>query len=100
MENDGTKADITTPKFATYKQVAEEFVKDAPFTDWASAIEGINKFAAHLDSFKTLSSEFQILALQETLKVYVEFYNLMKEKCPADVFEECLGIFRDKHKHR
>ena len=84
---------IETPKLATYNDVASQWIKDNPTENWADVIN----FAKHLDSFKTLNSQLQILALQKTLETYIEFYNIIKPKISDKILGECLSELKSKH---
>ena len=90
------KATPAIPKLANYKQVAGEWIKNEQVAGEVVKM-AVEKFAEHLDSFKTLNSQLQILALQKTLETYIQFYGIVKNKIDAKVLAECLEELKAKH---
>lgn len=95
-------AGVVDKKFANYTQTAEKWLADNE-NDKATDPqyrEYILNFAKHLDSFTTLSEKLQVIALQETLKVYNDFYNIIVETIPKETLQPVLDKIKEKHSHQ
>ncbi len=87
-------------KISTHRQVAEKWIEEQPQRVDLVTEEAIISFAQYLDSFKTLSSELQILALQKSMEAYIEFYNIAKARIAPEILQPCIDEFAAKHNHK
>ena len=95
------KPEIEIPierKLANFEMVAEEWLKEKGSCGDVPD-QFIKAFAKHLDSFTTLDDKMKLLAIETTLKVYMEFYDILKNKLDPKVFAECIALLQKKHKH-
>ena len=97
MVESEVKIPLEKPELATYEQTAREWAKEG-LQGQTDPLEGMLAFGRYLDSFKTINAQMQILALQKTLETYVEFYNILKDKVPAETLQPCIDELKAKHK--
>lgn len=88
------------PKLANYKDVAEKFIESPEYDINDLAEFAIKKFAKHLDSFQTLNSQMQVLALQASLKKYMQFYDIIKTDIAPEILEPCMDKFKALNKKK
>lgn len=87
-------------KIKTYLNAANDLINENPDFYSEEAKQGIVSFARYLDSFKTLSVELQILAMEKSRLIDREVLLAVADEFGKDKVAEIVRKIHDKHTRR